>query len=286
MKGTCDMNEREWTEYFKTHRKEEYETEAAKTICTICGKPFSLWDMNLGDNRYDIFVGYPSSHDTERIQLNLCMDCFDKVLDTIIPMCKINPVVDDDWMEHCLKNIDGKIYISRRLGSGGDYKDTPRKRIFIDMDGVLCEYRPEASVDDMMQNGYFASLKPRKEMLEAVKGLIEFGKYDVYVLSAVIAECAEQSKYEKNEWLDRYIPEIGSSHRIFTLCGTNKADAVDSITLTDILLDDHSPNLEAWINAGGKAIKVLNECNGTNGTFVTGPRLKIDSTTTGALANI
>ena len=23
MKGTCDMNEREWTEYFKTHSKEE-----------------------------------------------------------------------------------------------------------------------------------------------------------------------------------------------------------------------------------------------------------------------
>lgn len=183
---------------------------------------------------------------------------------------------------------DGVIYISRRLGSGGDYKDTPRKRIFIDMDGVLCEYRPEASVDDMMQNGYFASLKPRKEMLDAVKGLIKFGKYDVYVLSAVIAECAEQSKFEKNEWLDRYIPEIGSSHRIFTLCGTNKADAVESITLTDILLDDHSPNLEAWINAGGKAIKVLNECNGMNGTFVTGPRIKIDSTTTllRALTNI
>ena len=288
MKGTCDMNEREWTEYFKTHSKEEYEAEAAKTICTMCGKPFSSWDMNLGDNRYDIFVGYPSSHDTERIQINLCVDCFDKVLDTIVSMCKINPVVDGDWMEHCLKKNDGVIYISRRLGSGGDYKDTPRKRIFIDMDGVLCEYRPAASVDDMMQNGYFASLKPRKEMLDAVKGLIKFGKYDVYVLSAVIAECAEQSKFEKNEWLDRYIPEIGSSHRIFTLCGTNKADAVESITLTDILLDDHSPNLQAWINAGGKAIKVLNECNGMNGTFVTGPRIKIDSTTTllRALTNI
>lgn len=71
MKGTCDMNEREWTEYFKTHSKEEYDAEAAKTICTMCGKPFSSWDMNLGDNRYDIFVGYPSSHDTERIQINL-----------------------------------------------------------------------------------------------------------------------------------------------------------------------------------------------------------------------
>ena len=84
------------------------------------------------------------------------------------------------------------------------------------------------------------------------------------------------------------IPEIDRSHRIFTMCGTNRADAVGRITGNDILPDDHSPNLEAGIKAGGKAIKVLNEYNGVNGTFITGPRLKINNTDTllKALASI
>ncbi len=183
------MNDREWTDFYKTHGKEECEREAAKTVCTMCGKPFSSWDMNLGDNRHDIFVGYPSKHDLERIQINLCVDCFDNVLDTIISMCKTNPVVDDDWWAHCLENIDGRLYINKNLGPGGSYKEKNRKRVFIDMDGVLCEYRPEARVDDMMQSGYFTSLAPRTEMVHAVKELAGMGTHDVYILSAVFPEC-------------------------------------------------------------------------------------------------
>ena len=154
------------------------------------------------------------------------------------------------------------------------------KRIFIDMDGVLCEYRSNASLEDMMQAGYFSSLAPRTKMIEAVKGLLKLKKYDVYVLSAVIPECADQSRKEKRAWLDRYIPEIDDSHRIFSICGTSKANAVHHIIADDILLDDHSLNLKEWINAGGKAIKILNECNGINKTFMAGPRLKIENTAT------
>lgn len=237
------MDNFEWREFGKTHGKEEIKAEAAKTLCIMCG-------------------------------------CFDKALDTIIPICKNTPIVDDDWGTHCLETVDSETYINRNLGSGGNRKKPPRKRVFIDMDGVLCEYRPDATMKDMMSSGYFASLAPRTEMLESVKGLIKLDTFDIYVLSAVISDCAEQSKREKMEWLDKYIPEIDGTHRIFTICGTNKADAIDGITANDILLDDHSPNLNEWVKAGGKAIKVLNECNGLRGTFVTGPRLKINNTTT------
>ena len=47
--------------------------KAGETVCTMCGKAFTEWDVNLGDNCYDIFVNYPSNHDCERIQLNLCV---------------------------------------------------------------------------------------------------------------------------------------------------------------------------------------------------------------------
>ena len=79
----------------------------------------------------------------------------------------------------------------------------------------------------------------------------------------------------------RYNHSVGVSrtyHRFFTICGTSKSEAIKDLSSNDILLDDHSPNLNEWIEAGGKAIKILNEYNGLNGTFVTGPRLKINST--------
>ena len=171
-----------------------------------------------------------------------------------------------------------KKYISGNPDHFASHKKSLKNRVFIDMDGVLCEYRPEAKITDMMSSGYFASLAPRSEIVEAVKGLIKLDQFDVYVLSAVISECAEQSKREKMKWLDKYIPEIDAYHRFFTTCGTSKSEAIKDLSSNDILLDDHSPNLNEWIEAGGKAIKILNEYNGLNGTFVTGPRLKIKST--------
>ena len=87
-----------------------------KTICNICGKEFNEWDEILGDNKFDVFVNYPSKYDINRIKINLCVDCYDSVLDKILPMCKINPIVDDNWIDHC---TDGKGIIHRDWGSGG-----------------------------------------------------------------------------------------------------------------------------------------------------------------------
>lgn len=273
---TEEMNEREWIDFIRDHTADKIKEAAKRIKCTMCGKPFSLWDMNLGDNRYDIFVNYPSSHDGERLQFNFCTTCFDKVLDTIIPMCRMNPVVDDDWLSHCIVRNNNKQYINEGLGPGGAGHISKPVRIFTDMDGVLCEYRPFASLDDMKKPGFFRSLRPRPEMVNAIKGLIE-DDYDVYIISSIIPECREQIKKEKNEWLDEYLPEIGSCRRFFTDTGAGKADVVQNITINDVLLDDHSPNLEAWIKAGGRAIKVLNGINGKRGSFVTGPRVKIEN---------
>ena len=77
----------------------EREDGKSKIVCTMCGKTFSMYDKGFGYNQQDLLIGYPSKHDLERIRLNLCVDCFDKVLDIIIPMCKTNPVVDEDWSE-------------------------------------------------------------------------------------------------------------------------------------------------------------------------------------------
>jgi len=81
------MNDREWTEYIKTHTRDEINTEAAKTKCSVCGKSFDFWDIALGSNRLDFYAGYGSRHDGERFVLNFCRDCFDKVLDMVLSVC-------------------------------------------------------------------------------------------------------------------------------------------------------------------------------------------------------
>lgn len=153
--------------------------------------------------------------------------------------------------------------------------ESTKRRIFIDMDGVLCEYRLDVSVEDMKKEGFFRALRPRGKTVSAVRALIEQGITDVFVLSAVFPETREKSIAEKNAWLDEHLPEIDYEHRLFPLCGTSKADAIKDFSPDDILMDDYSSNLFAWVLAGGKGIKLLNEVNGKNGTFHEGPRLRV-----------
>lgn len=151
-----------------------------------------------------------------------------------------------------------------------------KKRVYIDMDGVLCEYRKDATVEDYQSDGYFTGLAPRPAMVSAVEYLLASGEADVFILSSVIPGRQAEATEEKNGWLDRHLPLIDSSHRIFPLCGTDKAQAVDGISGSDILFDDYSANLVLWHAAGGKAVKILNEVNGAGGTFKDGVRLKIE----------
>lgn len=62
--------------------------------CNICGKAFDSYDYHH-DLCFDKCMGFGSVHDLERIRLNLCCDCFDKVLDRVLPQCKIDPI--SDW---------------------------------------------------------------------------------------------------------------------------------------------------------------------------------------------
>ncbi len=61
-------------------------------VCNMCDKTFDLWD-NQENFCFDHHIGYGSAHDFEHIQLNLCCQCFDKVIDWILPQCRHNPMI-------------------------------------------------------------------------------------------------------------------------------------------------------------------------------------------------
>lgn len=70
---------------------EDFEIFFPIRICNMCGKTFDFWDHEENAS-FDHIIGYGSSHDMHRIKLNLCCNCFDKVLDWILPKCKHNPL--------------------------------------------------------------------------------------------------------------------------------------------------------------------------------------------------
>jgi hypothetical protein len=61
----------------------------------MCGKEFDIWDKQE-NFCFCHRVGYGSRHDGDDIRLNLCCDCFDKVLDVIIPMCQESPIGEEE----------------------------------------------------------------------------------------------------------------------------------------------------------------------------------------------
>lgn len=143
-----------------------------------------------------------------------------------------------------------------------------KERVYVDMDGTIVVYDPEAKLEDYRRPGFFINREPNESMLLAVKILITRG-YDVYVLSAVYIDTT--AKEEKLAWLKKYLPELWEyyddplAHIIFTPCGENKMLYIPQPQNTDVLLDDYTVNLRGWLI--GIAIKCVNGINWSNRTW-------------------
>lgn len=160
-----------------------------------------------------------------------------------------------------------------------------KPRLFVDMDGTLAEWRQinivvksqEEATEKEVANrlnqilyspGYFSSLEPHYEVVRAIKSLISSNEIEVYILSCVLPDKDGISPLDqKNKWLDKYLAEVDSSHRIFVPDGEDKKKYVPGgIKENDTLLDDFTKNLEKWAEIG-KSIKLLNGINFRNKTW-------------------
>lgn len=129
-----------------------------------------------------------------------------------------------------------------------------KKRIFVDMDGVLAEFNDSATFNDLHTKGYFMNLNPQENIVDAVKLLTK--SYEVFIISCVLKD-NPHAKSEKNAWLDKHLPEVSRSHRIFPTCGETKILHIPEFSPeTDILIDDYSKNCYEWLSNGGTYVKV------------------------------
>ena len=138
------------------------------------------------------------------------------------------------------------------------------KRLFIDMDGTLAKFHDEVNyLERMWEPGFFRNLQPFDNMIYAVKEFIsQHPDVEVFILSSKIIGEPPYCEMEKNDWLDKYLPEVDAAHRLFPSVGTPKASSVEGgITEEDYLLDDYNKSLREWEAAGGSAIKCHNNIN-------------------------
>ncbi len=132
-------------------------------------------------------------------------------------------------------------------------------RIFIDMDGTLARFHDEVNyLERMYEPGFFRELHPFSNFLLSVKS--ELDKSDIYILSSVIESptCIK----EKRDWLKKYLPELPESRQIFCPMGVSKTQLIpEGIKSDDVLIDDYNKNLTEWRDAGGLAVKFVNNIN-------------------------
>lgn len=142
-----------------------------------------------------------------------------------------------------------------------------KQRLFVDMDGTLAVFQPVDRLETLYKHGYFANLPPVENVVQAIKHIISnHPEIEVHILSAYLTD-SPHAFVEKQQWLDKYLPEIDAEHRIFTPCGRDKKEYIPGgIRETDCLLDDYTHNLNLW-HPPGIGIKLLNGINHTRATW-------------------
>ena len=59
-----------------------------KHICNKCGKEFDIWDKQEDFSIYRV-AGYGTKFDGSKIELDLCCECMEKLVDE----CIISPII-------------------------------------------------------------------------------------------------------------------------------------------------------------------------------------------------
>ena len=134
----------------------------------------------------------------------------------------------------------------------------------VDIDGVLAEYKWSGTGEER-KKGHFLSLRANRNLCDAIQEMRKNGA-EIYIVSKIMPD-APFCLPEKRQWLIREMPDIEQDRFIFVADNEDKSEAVAAKIGTGIgrniyLFDDFTGNLREWEEAGGTAVKALNEING------------------------
>ena len=140
------------------------------------------------------------------------------------------------------------------------YKDK-KVRLYLDMDGTIAYYELGKAYD-------FNNKRPLLDRINKIKEVSNtYDNITLYVLTI----CHEESGiYEKNAWLDKYLPEVKKDNRIIMVrkpqgkitSADKKKDYLNSLDTdeTIILIDDDPRVLHAIKKDNKKNIILLKDC--------------------------
>jgi len=66
---------------------------AIKKYCNKCGKEFDVYDSQEDFSIYSLLIGYGSKYDGSSLELDLCCECMDELIDS----CKISPIKENTY---------------------------------------------------------------------------------------------------------------------------------------------------------------------------------------------
>ncbi len=134
--------------------------------------------------------------------------------------------------------------------------------IFVDMDGVIADYRfGEGKNIKMNTPNTYAKKRPIKTTIEILSRINEIKNIELYILSSCLFK--EQS-LEKNEWLNKYAPYFKEEQRIFIIANdfnNRKQLKVDAIRN---LIKRKSPDLTILIDDTHEILFLAQEQLGKN----------------------
>lgn len=147
--------------------------------------------------------------------------------------------------------------------------------VFFDMDGVLAQYERTAyeKPDFLWKKPdyhYFSTVKPDQKAIDLFNLCQKEPNTNAFILTSVLNNgpiCLEQIM-DKMAWIQKHIPNTDLKKQFIPSVSikTRTIQAMlfqnkNNIYPSDILIDDYNPNLKAWQDAGGTAMKYLNGLN-------------------------
>ena len=128
--------------------------------------------------------------------------------------------------------------------------------ICFDSDGTLGEWNKEKTLEEVMQDGYFRTIKPIRVMCNVLLAL-----YSIGVPVAIVTATPEDghSEGDKKFWFNEQ--GFGRIPTVFVPYGKRKGDYI--VEQGNLLVDDYGVNLKAF---NGTPVKFYNGINGNGGT--------------------